>query len=443
MSGTPRAVVTGIGVVSPVGIGAEAFSAALRAGRSGVRKIQAFDCRGFATQIAAEVDAGTYDFLQHVTPRKLGKTMSRAALFAVAAAALARANAGLGPEAVGASRLGVSIGVGGMGPVDLDMLALQALAVLDAANGRPGIGFDVPAFAEAYLRRTNPLVPLRGLPNLAAAHVAIQQGAQGPSLTVSTACASGTQALGEALGMIRSGKADVVLAGGTDAMVNPIGVLGFSMLGTLSRRNDDPQAASRPFDLDRDGFVIGEGAAMLVLEREEFARARGATLLAELAGASSTCDAYRITDERPDASRAIAAMRDCLEDADATPADVDYVNAHGTGTRMNDATEARAIHEVFGTRAGGRANPTAVLPVSSTKSMVGHMLGAAGAVEAAACVLAITGGFLPPTINCARPDPECDLDVVPHRARDCRVRACLSNSFGFGGQNACILVRRH
>jgi 3-oxoacyl-[acyl-carrier-protein] synthase II len=276
---------------------------------------------------------------------------------------------------------------------------------------------------------------LRGLPNLAAAHVAIQQQARGPNNTLATACTAGTQALGEGLRLIQRGEADVVLAGGADAMINPVGVLGFSLLGTLSRRNDAPSRASRPFDRERDGFVIGEGGAVLVLERESFARARGAILLAELAGYAATCDAFRITDERPDAVGAAAAMRRCLEDASASIGDVGYVNAHGTGTVMNDRTETLAIRAVF----GGRAD---FVPVSSTKSMTGHLLAGAGAVEAVAAILALREGFLPPTINYERPDPECDLDYVPGKARTAAIGAALSNSFGFGGQNACLLVRR-
>ena len=293
----------------------------------------------------------------------------------------------------------------------------------------------MPAFARVFCRRTNPLATLRGLPNLAAAHVAIQQDARGPNSTITTACTAGTQAIGEGLRLIQRGDADVVFAGGADATINPVTVLGFSLLGTLSRRNDQPNAASRPFDLERDGFVIGEGAGVVVLERESLARSRGAPVLAELAGYGVTCDAYRITDERPDAAGAARAIRLCLRDADAEPGDIDYINAHGTGTRMNDLTETRAIKEALGPKAGETA-------VSSTKSMMGHLLAAAGAVEVAAVVAAMCGGFLPPTINLDTPDPECDLDYVAGSARPARVDAALTNSFGFGGQNACLLIRR-
>jgi 3-oxoacyl-[acyl-carrier-protein] synthase II len=432
---TERVAITGIGVITPIGIGLEAYAAGLRAGRSGVGPIRAFNADGFDTRIAAEVDDGAFDPAAFVEPAKQVKLMSRATRFAVAAAAMARRQAGLARDAVDPHRVGVSLGVGGMGPVEPEMVEAQACAVLQSARESGSFAFDLPAFARVYRSRTNPITALRGLPNAAAAHVAIQQDARGPNSTVATACTAGTQALGDALRMIRCGEADVVLAGGADAMINPVGVLGFSMLGTLSQRNDAPQRASRPFDADRDGFVIGEGAGVLVLERERFARARGAAVLAELAGYGRTCDAYRITDERPDASGAANAMRVCLEDAGADAGEVDYVNAHGTGTRMNDVMETAAIKAVFGARAHA-------LAVSSTKSLMGHLLAAAGAVEAAAGVLALVEGFLPPTLNYETPDPACDLDYVPNHARPARVRAVLSNSFGFGGQNACVLIRR-
>lgn len=427
-------VITGIGVVSPIGNGAEAFEKALRAGRSGADRITAFDCRGFDTRIAAQLEDSNFEPDGFVKPRKQLKLMSRAALFAVVAAGMARQNAGLDTDGVDPQRLGVSMGVGGMGPVDVESLMSQASAFLQVTRETGG-DFDVPAFAKAYREKTNPIFALRGLPNLAAAHVAIQNNARGPNKTVATACTAGTQAIGDALRMIQDGDADVVLAGGADAMVNPVGVLGFSMLGTLSQRNDDPEHASRPFDRNRDGFVIGEGAAVTVLERESFARARGATVLAELAGYAATCDAYRITDERPDAAGAAQAMRLCLQDASARPADIGYVNAHGTGTRMNDPTETDAIKKVLGTHATNT-------PVSSTKSMIGHTLAAAGAIELATCVLAMGGDFLPPTINLDHPDPDCDLDYVPNESRRQRFDAALSNSLGFGGQNACLMIRR-
>lgn len=429
-----RVAITGIGVVTPIGIGAAEFAGALREGRSGARRITAFDCEGLETQIAAEVDDATFRPGEYVDPPKMVKHMSRSARFAVVAAALARRESGLNGHDVDPYRIAVSLGAGGMGPVDMDLLIGQARAAIASARDQNSDELNVPAFAREFRARTNPISMLRGLPNLAAAHVAIQQGARGPNNTITTACSAGTQAIGEGLRAIQRGDADVVIAGGTDAMINPVGVLGFSMLGTLSRRNDDPEHASRPFDARRDGFVIGEGAGVVVLERESVARARGATVLAELAGYGCTCDAYRITDERPDAEAAVRAIQLCLNDADASPADVQYINAHGTGTQMNDITEATAVRVAFGN--------SALPPMSSTKSMVGHLLAAAGAVELAATVLGLVGGFLPPTINFEVPDPACDLDCVPNAARRARIDAALSNSFGFGGQNACLLIRR-
>lgn len=429
-----RIAITGIGVVTPIGIGSAAFRDALRAGRSGTKAIAAFDCDGFDTRIAAEVDAG-FDAGAYVEPRKMVKHMSRAASFAVAAAAMARRESGLAADDVDPYRVSVSLGAGGMGPVDLDLLAAQATAAIISSRGRDTDDLDVPTFAKVFRERTNPISMLRGLPNLAAAHLAIQQNARGPNNTITTACSAGTQAIGEGMRTIQRGDADVVFAGGADAMINPVGVLGFSMLGTLSRRNDEPGRASRPFDAGRDGFVIGEGAAIVVLERESLARARGARVLAELAGYGCTCDAFRITDERPDAEAAVRAMQVCLKDGESVPGDVGYINAHGTGTVMNDVTEARAVRALYGTG-------SAVPPMSSTKSMIGHLLAAAGAAELAATVLALGAGFLPPTINFERPDPRCDIDCVPNEARVASVDQALSYSFGFGGQNACLLVRR-
>jgi 3-oxoacyl-[acyl-carrier-protein] synthase II len=432
---TERVAVTGAGVVTPIGCGYEAYRDGLRAGRSGAGPITRFDSAGLDTRIAAEVRDADAALEGWVEPRKAVKTMSRAALFAVAAAAMARRHAGLERGAVDPARVAVVMGAGGMGPTDLDLLATQVQAAIDAAREGGTGSWDIPTFARLFAGRTNPLATLRGLPNLAAAHVAIQHDARGPNATITTACCAGTQAIGEGLRLIQRGDADVVLAGGTDAAVNPVAVLGFSLLGTLSRRNDEPARASRPFDRGRDGFVIGEGAGVVVLEREAFARARGARALAELAGCGVTCDAYRITDERPDADGAARAISGCLADAGLAPSEVGYVNAHGTGTRMNDVTETRALERSLGACAR-------VIPVSSTKSMIGHLLAAAGAVELVAAIVALREGFLPPTINLEAPDAECDLDYVPNVARPATPSSALSTSFGFGGQNACLAIRR-
>ncbi len=272
------------------------------------------------------------------------------------------------------------------------------------------------------------------LPNIAAAHIAIEHRLRGENHTVCTACTSGTQAIGEALRTLRDERADVMLAGGSDAMINPMGLVAFGLLGVLSTRSGDPAHASRPFDRDRDGFVMGEGSVLLVLETERHARARDATVLAEVLGYGACSDAYRITDERDDGSGCSDAMRRALDDARTAPADIQYVNAHGTGTRLNDRTEVIALKQVFGDHLHR-------LPVSSTKSQVGHLVAAAGAVEAAACVLALRHQTLPPTINYETPDPECDLDVIPNTPREARLNTILSNSFGFGGQNACLVFR--
>jgi 3-oxoacyl-[acyl-carrier-protein] synthase II len=430
-----RVAITGVGLVTPIGIGLKNFAESLRAGRSGVGPITAFDATGCDTRIAAEIDDRLLQAERYVRPPKHLKLMSRPCIFAAVASRLAHSEAQLSDTDVDPDRMGVCLGAGGMGITDLDLLRGQAEASIVAAADAGTRDWDVASFSRTYVERTNPLNMLRGLPNLASAHVAIQHGARGPNSTIATACTSGTQAIGDALRILRAGAADVMLAGGSDAMINPIGVLGFSMLRTLSERNAEPERASRPFERDRDGFVIGEGAAILVLEREAFARARGARVLAELAGYAATCDAYRITDERPDASGAQRAITACIRDAGATPADVGYINAHGTGTRMNDAIETLAIKQALGTHA-------TQVPVSSIKSMQGHLLAAAGAVEAAACIVTLTLGFLPPTINYEAPDPDCDLDYVPNTSRTASVSAALSNSFGFGGQNACLLIRQ-
>ncbi|HEY7636186.1 MAG TPA: beta-ketoacyl-[acyl-carrier-protein] synthase family protein [Gemmatimonadales bacterium] len=430
-----RVAITGAGAITPIGCGYEAFRDGLRAGCSAVKRITAFDASGLPTRIAAEIRDEADDLTRWVEPRKATKLMSRAALFGVAAAAMARKHAGLDRGAVDPCRLAVVMGAGGMGPTDLDLLATQAGAVIDAAQAGGSGGWDIPTFARLFAERTNPVATLRGLPNLAAAHVAIQNDARGPNATITTACCAGTQAIGEGLRLIQRGDADVVLAGGTDAGVNPVAVLGFSLLGTLSRRNEEPGRASRPFDRARDGFVIGEGAGAVVLERQTFAEARGARVLAELAGYGVSCDAYRITDERPDAEGAARAIGLTLSDAELAPAEVEYVNAHGTGTPMNDITETRALKLSLKAHAGK-------VPISSTKSMIGHLLAAAGAVELVAAVIAIREGFIPPTINLDVADDECDLDYVPNVARTAAPATALSTSFGFGGQNACLAIRR-
>jgi 3-oxoacyl-[acyl-carrier-protein] synthase II len=417
-------VVTGIGVISPLGIGNSAFVSALLRGASVARRIQGFEADGFPVRIACEID--DTDLPTELVPAKARKLMSRATLFAALASVLARDNARLGAAEVEPDRLGVVFGAGGMGAVDREFLELEVRTLRGCEEAG---GFTWERFCAMYQQFVNPLTPIRALPNLPAGTLGILHDAQGCNLTVATACASGTQAIGEALRALRRGEADAIIAGGTDAMINPTGILGFHMLGALSRRNHDPERASRPFDRDRDGFVMGEGAAVLVLERAEFAVARGAPVLGTILGFASTCDAYRMTDERPDASGATRAMQAALRDAQLQPTDIGYINAHGTGTVMNDRLETRAIRTVF-----GNAPP----PVSSTKSMHGHVLAGAGAMEVAATLLSLRQNRLPPTINHETPDPECDIDCIPNVARPAAALAALSNSFGFGGQNACL-----
>lgn len=425
-------VVTGLGMVTPFGLGRDAFWRGVIEGRSTARRLDRFDVSGFPTPFACPVEDGGFDLGAYVSSRKSLKTMGRATQFAMAASTLALRDAGVAGPPPRPDRWGVFHGAGGVGLHDLDHLETMYGIAMDLNRDPTRAG--AVNFLELAMQRMNPLTPLKMLPNITAAHIAIEHGLRGENETICTACTSGTQAIGAALRAIRSGRADLVLAGGSDAMINPMGLVGFGMLGVLSTRTDDPARASRPFDRDRDGFVMGEGSSMLVLESTGHARERGATVLARLEGYGACSDAYRVTDEREDGSGCVDAIERALRDARVLPAEVDYVNAHGTGTRMNDRTEVRAIRQVFGPHA-------ARLPVSSTKSQVGHLVAAAGAMEAAACVLALLHQTIPPTINYETPDPECDLDVVPNAARAARLNVVFSNSFGFGGQNACLVFR--
>jgi 3-oxoacyl-[acyl-carrier-protein] synthase II len=376
------------------------------------------------------VDDAAFDPGAHVRNRKSIKLMSRATRFAMGASALALEDAALDASGRDPMRSAVVHGAGGVGVHDLDYLDALSRVVKELEAGTAG-----GDLLELATRHMNPLTPLKILPNITAAHIAIEHDLRGENTTICTACTSGTQALGEALRVLRAGRADVALAGGSDAMINPMGLVAFGMLGVLSTRADDPARAARPFDRDRDGFVMGEGSAILVLETERHARDRGATPLAEIAGYGGCTDAYRITDEREDGAGNAEAMRRALADAGVSPQAIQYINAHGTGTKMNDRTEIRAVKEVFGPQARR-------LAISSTKSQIGHLIAGAGAVEAAACVLALQHQTIPPTINHEHPDPECDLDIVPNRSRPAPLEIVMSNSFGFGGQNASLVFRR-
>jgi len=413
MSHRRRVVITGIGPVTPVGIGVDAFWSSLVAGRSGVGKLEGFDASAYASRIAAQVhDFQAEDFLEPAEVRR----MERFAHLAVAAGRLAVADASLDLDEVPRERVGCVLGTG--------------------IGGISAFEQGVKVLAERGPSRISPHLVAQMIPNMAAGQIAMRLGITGPNDCTVTACAASGHAIARAVDLIRAGRADVVLAGGAESAITPLTVAGFCATRALSTRNDDPEGASRPFDAGRDGFVVGEGATVLVLEDAEGAAARGARIYAEIAGYGLSADAYHETAPHPDGEGGAAAMRAALADAELAPEHVGYINAHGTSTSLGDIAETRAIRGVFGTHADA-------LAVSSTKSMTGHLIGAAGATEAAATALALVHGILPPTINLNEPDPECDLDYVPNVARETRVRAALSNSFGFGGHNASIALVTH
>jgi 3-oxoacyl-[acyl-carrier-protein] synthase II len=408
-----RVVVTGLGVVSCIGNDVAAFWHSLRSGTSGIARIAAFDPAALSTQIAGEVKQFTFD-------AKLGKRMERFSQFAVAAARQALHQAGLLPEATGAGsvnpeRIGVSVGTG--------------------IGGEPFLELQHAKFLERGPGRFHPLTVPIVIANMAAANISIHYKLLGPNLCISTACATGNHNIGTALDLIRLGRADAMVAGGTESTMTAFSLDGYAQLRALSSRNDDPPGASRPFSLGRDGFVLAEGAGVLLLESLTHAKRRGAEILAEVAGFGMTSDGYHLTAPHPDAKGAAQAMRLALADARLNPEDVSYVNAHGTSTPLNDALETKAIKAAL----GGRASQ---VPVSSIKSMIGHSLGAAAGIEAVACVLAIQHGVIPPTINLREPDPELDLDYVPNQAREAPLAAVLSNAFAFGGHNAVVAFKR-
>lgn len=408
-----RVVVSGLGIISPIGIGKDAFWENVVRGKSGVRPITRFNTEGFKTRIAAEVlDFDPEAFID----KKEVRRMDRFVQFAVAAARLALDDAGINLQDIDPDRVGVVLGcgIGGM-----ETFEDQARVLITRGPGRVS-----PFF-----------VPMM-ISNMAAGYIAILNGFYGPNSTVVTACASSNHAIGESFRLIQRGEADVVLAGGTEAAVTPLAVAGFCAMKAMSTRNEEPERASRPFDAERDGFVIGEGAAILVLERLEHALARGAGIYAEVAGYGQSCDGFHITAPDPDGAGAAKAMAWALKDAGLQPGDVNYINAHGTSTPLNDKVETMAIKKVFGEAAYR-------IPVSSTKSMTGHLLGAAGGIEAAICALSIAHEVIPPTINYENPDPECDLDYVPNKARAAQVKVTLSNGLGFGGHNATVIFKKY
>ena len=408
-----RVVITGMGVVSPVGCGVEKFWTSLVQGQSGIRPITQFDPTGFDSRINGDIL--NYDPLAHFNSKD-ARNLSRFIQFAVVAANEAVAQAKLDVKAMDPLRVGVVIGSG--------------IGSIYSAEE------EYEKVVEKGPGRISPFFITRMIINEAAGQVSINTGAMGPCFAIATACATANNCIGEAMRMIQHGEIDIAIAGGTESATSKLGVGGFCALKALSKRNDEPAKASRPFDLNRDGFVKGEGAGVVILESLESAQARGAHIVAELAGYGRTADAYHITAPHEEGLGAVKAMEFAIKDAGMTPADIDYINAHGTSTKLNDQIETLAIKKVFGEKAKK-------VPISSTKSMTGHLLGAAGAIELIACIMSIRDGVVHPTINYETPDPLCDLDYVPNKARQMTVNTALSNSLGFGGHNATLVVKRY
>ncbi len=420
-----RVVVTGMGVINPLGNDVDTVWKQLKEGNSGVGYTTIFDASRFPTKISAEIK--NWDITDCGEDPEVWKYRGRHTKFAAGAARQAIDLSGVLDSISDPRRFGVYLG-SGEGNQDFVAFATMMAAGLDEEGN-----LDISKFMQAGLDFLNPLLELEQEPNMPVGHMAAMFNAQGPNANCLTACAASSQAIGEATEIIRRGEADVMLSGGTHSMIHPFGVTGFNLLTALSTNNDDPAGASRPFDRLRDGFVLGEGAAMVVLEEYERARRRGAPIFGEVLGYGSTADAYRITDIHPEGRGAIACMRMAIEDAGVNPEDVDYVNAHGTSTTVNDRVETRSCKEVFGENAIN-------VPISSTKSMMGHLIAAAGATEMIVCLKAIHDNVLPPTINYENPDPDCDLDYVPNEAREAQCDVALNNSFGFGGQNITLVV---
>lgn len=422
-----RVVVTGLGCITPVGNDVPTLWEALREGRSGVGPTQSFDASNFPTKFASEIK--NFDLSKYVDNVDRFRYAGKNTLFAIGAAHQAVADSGIGDVSLDPTRFGVYLGAGE------GQQEFQIFMDMIAKSTHDG-ELNEEEFIKAGLERLTPQTELEQEPNMPSAHLAGLFGAEGPNFNCLTACAASSQAIGEAREIIRRGDADVMLTGGAHSMIHPFGVTGFNLLTALSTRNDDPQGASRPFDATRDGFVIGEGAGMLILEELEHARKRGATIYGEVIGYGSSADAYRITDIHPEGRGAVACMSAALRDAKKTPDDIDYVNAHGTSTSVNDKVETAAIRQVWGENADK-------IPVSSIKSMLGHLIAAAGSVEAITCLLAIRDGVLPPTINYSTPDPNCNIDCIPNTAREVPIQTALSNSFGFGGQNISLVLAKY
>lgn len=425
-----RVVVTGIGCITPVGNTIETMWESLRESKSGIGDITYFDASNFPTKFAAQVK--DFEFGNYVDDAERFHYAGRNIRFAIGAARQAVDDSGVtasNGHSVEPARFGVYLGAG---EGQQDFMIFMSMVAQAQTEGE----IDLEKFTQAGLEQLNPQSELEQEPNMPAGHLASLFNAQGPNLNCLTACAASSQAIGEATEIIRRDEADVMLSGGAHSMIHPFGVTGFNLLTALSTNNADPQGASRPFDLTRDGFVLGEGAGMLVLEELEHAKARGAQIYGEIIGYGSSADAYRITDIHPEGRGAIACINMALKDAGLNTDQIDYINAHGTSTKVNDQVETMAIKGSLGADAADS-------PVSSVKSMMGHLIAAAGSVEAITCLLAIRDNVMPPTINYKTPDPVCDLDYIPNEAREKVVRRTLSNSFGFGGQNISLIFSEY
>ena len=425
MSERKRVAITGIGWVTPLGTGKEEVWQGLLEGRSAIDQITYFDARGFPTTIAAEVRSLDPALVPEGADDEF---IGRNVRFALVAARSAVEDARLDLGAVDGRRLGVYLG---SGEGAMDFFNFADLVNESYRDGQ----VDVAHFLKRGQALLHPVREAEQRPFMPAAHIAHVFGAQGPNSNCLTACAASSQAIGEAMEIIRRGDADLMIAGGTHSMIHPFGLAGFNLLTALATTNDDPKGASRPFDRLRQGFILGEGSGIVILEELDHARRRGAHVYAEMVGYGSTGDAFRITDTHPGGRGAIAAINLALADANLNPADIDYISAHGTSTIVNDKIETLAVKKVFGDRAYQ-------VPMSSIKSMLGHLIAAAGAVEVITCTLVMRDGILPPTINYENPDPVCDLDYVPNKARQKQVSVALSNSFGFGGQNITLIMSK-
>ncbi len=413
MPAPSRVAITGLGVISAIGSGKDAFWEALRAGRCGIMRVDKFDPSPYPTQFAAQLNG--FDFSPYIDP-KWSRRMDLTSQLSVSAAKMAVKDAGIDLDKEDRERMGVVVGT--------------------AMAGHAFILEQHEVYKQKGPMKINPFTALTVFPDAPASFISIELGLYGPSFSLATACSSALDAVGYAFNAIRKRELDVILMGGAEATVFPQAFSAFCMLRAMSQRNDDPERASRPFDKERDGFVLGEGAGMLVLEDLERAKSRGAHIYAEITGFGMTCDAYHMTAPEPSGRQAARAIQIALKDAEVAPTDINYINAHGTSTPLNDKTETLVIKEVFGQHAYK-------VPVSATKSMIGHLIGAAGAVELIATTLALEHQVIPPTINYEIPDPECDLDYVPNVARKTTIDMALKNSFGFGGKNSALVIKKY